>query len=123
MLKLIYGDCWLQVEYLDLSQENLTLWLNTRLELAVQLGYPLTRSEGSGSVLVPRSLLLGSSLVMKYLPVNFCDSEMLEVVLSGLWLSQDPLDLEGVLLVSNLEKELEKELFFLLQITQSPVLT
>jgi hypothetical protein len=98
MLKLTYTETDFSIERLT---ESLESWVSARVVLALRLGQGCTVGPSTASFLLPAYMPGLESLKaeverMGFLEWEACDTEHIEISLSGTWLSADLEATEGV---------------------------
>ncbi|MBV6625234.1 MAG: hypothetical protein KI793_20295 [Rivularia sp. (in: Bacteria)] len=107
MLKIIYADDNLNVDYLDVCLED---WINTRVTISVRSATGIHIEFSTAAFLLPAdsSTIAQLENIQDENLVEFCrcDAESLEVVLKGIWLTSD-LESETGVFATELKYETE----------------
>lgn len=105
MLKLTYTENNFNLERLDESLEN---WINIRVILAVRSDTKIYVEPGKASFLFVGKDIPGLASLEKENRVELCDcdTDLVEVILKGLWLTSDPESEIGIF-VTDFEESIE----------------
>lgn len=116
MLKVTYTETGLHLEY---CPEPLDLLLSDRVCLCARAQRPVTIQPMRGSIPLPATLTGIQELArFQELELSLCDHDWLEITLPGLWITEDPDQIEGIF-VTELHTRLEQRLFRLWTLSQA----
>jgi hypothetical protein len=104
MLKLIYTNDTLSIEYIETTCEE---WINGRVTLALRTGFDIHLEHTTASFLIPCDLSAKVAKLAMLVENNQnivdicrCDEDFVEVTLKGIWLSSQVGEEAGVFVTS-----------------------
>lgn len=120
MLKVTYAETGLYLEYCPVPLEGM---LSDRVCLCARAQRPITIQPMQASIPLLRCLVQRQNLSQNLrgfpeLQLSLCDQDWVEITLSGLWITEEPTQEEGVF-VTELMPLLEQRLFHIWSLAQT----